>query len=224
MRNYRVVAGFIILGWAARVGAQAVPAESPEADPIPPLRPPHPAIGPDFWDLHRGEVYLGAAAFLALVVLCFWWFRRARLPEIVSPALAAQQSLTALRGQPEEPALLSRVSQVLKYYLVGALKLPRAEMTTREVVAVIEAAPVLGAATAHDFIEFFRQSDFRKFAPSAPVTGAAPGGVIEHALGMVARAEKSLAAAAEAEKGATHTQHANHATDPTAKGSVDLPS
>jgi hypothetical protein len=183
---------------------QEDPGVMPAADPIPPLRPASPPIGPDFWETHRGEVFLGAAAFLALLMLCIWWLRRARHSEPVPPGRAAQRSLSALRGQTEEGVIVSRVSQVLKCYLVGALRLPPAEMTTKEVVAVIETAPALDSATARDFADFFRQADLKKFAPAGPVSKPAGGGVVERALELVDRAEKCFGHA-EAEKNQKQT-------------------
>jgi hypothetical protein len=163
----------------------------PAPEQIPALRPPRAELPPTFWEQNSGWVMLGVVVVVALMALAAWWLTRPRPPVVVLPEVHARQALGALRRQPEDGALLSRVSQILREYVIAAFRLPPGEHTTSEFCNVITLNAEIGPELAAAFSEFLRQCDQRKFSPPAP---APPLGAVEHALQLVEQAQARIAA------------------------------
>src|SRR4051794_25081506 len=114
------------------------------SDEIPPLRPPRDLIPPTYWEQHSTAIILLTIVGLAALVFCLWLILRPKAPIVVPPEVQAREALEPLRGQPEDGALLSRVSQILRRYLAAAFNLPPEEMTTTEFCATLTASPRIG--------------------------------------------------------------------------------
>ncbi len=160
---------------------------------IPPLRPPHAEIPPTFWEQHGLWVVLFGVLLLGLVCAAAWFLTRPKPPVIVPPEVQARQALEPLRRQPEDGALLSRVSQILRRYVTVAFDLPPGELTTAEFCRAIAGHGQIGPELSTALSEFFRQCDQRKFAPPAP---APPFGAVAQALKRIAQAQSRLFALA----------------------------
>jgi len=155
-------------------------------DDIPPLRPPHAEIPPTFWEQYGLLVIVFGVLVLGLVCAAAWFLTRPKPPMIVPPEVQARQALETLRRQPEDGALLSRVSQILRRYVAAAFDLPPGELTTAEFCRAIAGHGQIGPELSAALSEFLRQCDQRKFAPSAP---AAPFGAVAQALKLVDQAQ-----------------------------------
>jgi hypothetical protein len=105
---------------------------------------------------------------------------------MVLPEVQARQALEPLRQQPEDGALLSRVSQVLRHYVATAFDLPPGELTTAEFCAAIAAHGPIGPELSTALSEFLRQCDQRKFSPPAP---APPFSAVAQALKLIDQAQ-----------------------------------
>ena len=162
----------------------------PETNSIPTLRPPYGEIPPGYWEQHGAATV--TAGVLALGVVCFlvWLVLRPKPVPPVPPEVQARTALGQLRGQPEDGAQLSAVSQILRRYILAAFELPAAEVTTTEFCQLIERNERVGAPLAIALATFLRQCDARKFAPlsqSSPLDAAARG------LEFVTQGEERLA-------------------------------
>ena len=155
-------------------------ANFPAPDDLPPLRPPRGEIPPTFWEQNRPWVTIGGALLLGLAGTAVWWLRRPRPAVIVPPEVQARQALEPLREQPEDGAVLSRISQTLRRYVGAAFGLPPGEMTTADFCRAIAGHERLGTELSATLGDFLRSCDERKFAPPAPMP----------ALGAAARALK----------------------------------
>jgi len=138
-------------------------------DAIPPLRPPHAEIPATIWDQYSLWVVLLGVLLLALVCAAVWFLTRPKPPEIVPPEVQARKALEPLRQQPEDGALLSRVSQVLRHYVAAAFNLPPGEFTTTEFCRALAAHAQIGPDLAAELSDFLRLCDHDKFSPPAPV-------------------------------------------------------
>jgi len=143
---------------------------------IPPLRPPHAEIPPTFWEQYGLWVILCGVLVLGLVCVAAWFLTRPKPPVIVPPEVQARQALEPLRQQPEDGALLSRLSQILRRYVIAAFDLPPGELTTTEFCRAIAGHDPVGPDLSATLSEFFRQCDQRKFAP--PPAPAPPFGAV----------------------------------------------
>jgi len=174
-------------------------------DEIPRLRPPHAEIPPTFWEQYSLWVVLLGALVLAMVCVSVWLLLRPRPPEVVPPEVQARQALEPLRPQPEDGALLSRISQVLRHYVTAAFNLPPGELTTTEFCRAM-AASSMGTELSAALGEFLRQCDQRKFSPPPP---APPLSAVAQALKLVELAEArraELRRVAEAQAAADQTK------------------
>ena len=95
-------------------------------------------------------VILAGVLVLALVGAGIWFLTRPKPPVVVPPEVQARKALEPLRQQPEDGALLSRVSQILRHYVAAAFDLPPGELTTAEFCRAIaghaQIGPELSAA------------------------------------------------------------------------------
>jgi len=163
-------------------------------DDIPPLRPPHAEIPPTLWEQYGLWVILFGVLVLGLVCVAAWFLTRPKPPVIVPPEVQARQALEPLREQPEDGALLSRVSQILRHYVIAAFDLPPGELTTAEFCRAIAGHGQIGPELSTAFSEFLRQCDQRKFAPPAP---APPFGAVAQALKLIDEAQTRRLALAQ---------------------------
>jgi hypothetical protein len=163
-------------------------------DAIPPLRPPHAEIPPTFWEQHGLWVILFGVLLLALVCAAVWFLTRPKPPVIVPPEVQARQALEPLRQQPEDGALLSRVSQIVRHYVAAAFDLPPGELTTAEFCRTIAGHGLIGPELSAALSEFLHQCDQRKFSPSAP---APPLGAAAQALKLIDQAQARRLALAQ---------------------------
>jgi hypothetical protein len=161
--------------WSADTNAPTDPALSS-------LKPPRDEILPTFWEQYG--VWLVLAAAVALVGMGFLVWRLTR-PRPIAPepwSLRARRELEPLSHHPENGALLSRISQILRHYLCEAFTLPAGEMTTSEFCRTVLDSEKFGPELAREIDEFLRELDRRKFAPQAP----------ENTLDAAARAAKII--------------------------------
>ena len=156
------------------------------ADDIPPLRPPHAEIPPTFWDQYSLWVILFGVLLLVLVCAAVWFVTRPRPLAIVPPEVQARQALEPLRRQPEDGALLSRVSQILRHYVAAAFKLPPGELTTAEFCRAVTGHTQIGPDLSAALSEFLRLCDQDKFSPPASIP---PLSAVDRALKLIDRSQ-----------------------------------
>ena len=174
------------------LAAQSTFAASTNAlDPnaIPPLRPPHAELPPSLWEQHSLLVILCSAGLFLMIGALVWFFVRPKPVVPVPPEAEARRALEPLRQKPEDGALLSRVSQVLRKYIVEAYHLPAEETTTTEFCRMIATDGRLGHELASAAADFLRQCDQRKFSPPVP---APPLSAVDQALGIIERSQARL--------------------------------
>ena len=175
--------GFCLLA-APPLWAAATNSLNPNA--IPPLRPPHGEIPPTFWDRYSLWVSLFGVLLLALVGVAVWFLTRPKPPVVVPPEVQARQVLEPLRRQPEDGALLSRVSQILCHYVADAFNLPPGELTTAEFCRAVAGHTQVGLELAVALSDFLRLCDQDKFSPPAPVP---PLNAVVQALKLIDHAQ-----------------------------------
>ena len=148
----------------------SLPAATNALDPdaIPPLRPPHAEIPLTFWDQYSSWVIVFGVLLVALVCAVVWFLTRPKPPVVVPPEVQARLALEPLRQRPEDGALLSQVSQVLRHYLTAAFGLPPGELTTAECCRAIAGQGRIGPELSAALSDFLRQCDQRKFCPPPP--------------------------------------------------------
>ncbi len=173
--------------------ALAAATNSTDLPPIPPLRPPHAELPPTFWEQHGLWVILLGVLVLLLLGTVIWFVLRSRPPVLVPPEVQARRALEPLRQKPEDGALLSQVSQVLRHYIAAAFNLPPQELTTTEFCRAVAADTRLGPELSTALADFLCQCDQRKFSPPAP---APPLSAVAHALKLIDQAQARLAALA----------------------------
>jgi hypothetical protein len=155
-------------------------------DDIPPLRPPHGEIPPTFWEQHGVWLVIPGVLLLALAGAAVWFLTRPKAPVIVPPEVQARQALEPLRRAPEDGALLSRVSQILRHYVAAAFSLPPGELTTAEFCRVIASHAQIGPDLTAALSDFLRLCDQDKFSPPAPVP---PLNAVAQALKLIDQAQ-----------------------------------
>jgi hypothetical protein len=182
--GFRVL--FAALSLLAAQPLFAAATNAPANDEIPPLRPPHAEIPATFWDQYSAWVILAGVLVMALVGAIIWFFTRPKPPVVVPPDLLARKALEPLRQQPEDGALLSRVSQVLRHYVAAAFDLPPGELTTAEFCGAITGHPLIGPELSAALSAFLRLCDQDKFSPPAPVP---PLSAVAQALKLIDQAQ-----------------------------------
>jgi hypothetical protein len=179
------------------------------------LRPPHAEIPPTFWEQYGLWVILCGVLVLGLVCVAAWFLTRPKPPVIVPPEVQARQALEPLRQQPEDGALLSRLSQILRRYVIAAFDLPPGELTTTEFCRAIAGHDPVGPDLSATLSEFFRQCDQRKFAP--PPAPAPPFGAVAQALNLIDQAQARRLALAQSAAQLTRSPVTSPAKTGTAK-------
>jgi len=142
--------------------------ERPAPDTIPPLRPPLGEIPPTFLEQHSLLVIFLGVLLLALLGVVVWWLSRPRPAAVVRPETQARQALEPLREQPEDGAVLSRISQILRRYVGAAIGLPQGELTTADFCRTIADNGRLGPELSGTLGDFLQKCDEHKFAPPVP--------------------------------------------------------
>jgi hypothetical protein len=160
---------------------------------IPALRPPHAELAPTFWELHGVAVVICVVLFLALVGVAIWFLTRPKPPVVVPAEALARKALEPLGQRPEDGALLSQVSQILRHYMSAAFNLPPIELTTTEFCRAIAGHERVGPELSTALSEFLQKCDQRKFAPPAP---APPLSVVDQALKLIEQAQTRRSARA----------------------------
>jgi hypothetical protein len=154
------------------------------------LRPPRGELLPSFWEQYGAWMILGAVLVLALIALAGWLVMRPKQEVPVPFAVQARIELEPLRQKPEDGALLSQTSQVLRRYIAAMFGLPPGELTTLEFCSAILNDPKIGAELGRETSEFLQVCDLRKFSPAPP---SLPPGVVGRALSIIDRGESRLA-------------------------------
>ena len=151
-------------------------------------------MAPTFWEHYGLWVVIAGVLLLALVCGVAWLLTRPKPPVVVPPEVQASQALELLRQQPEDGALLSRVSQILRHYVTDAFDLPPGELTTAEFCAMIANHSPIGPELSAALTAFLRECDQRKFSQSAP---AAPFSATAQALKLIDQAQTRRLALAQ---------------------------
>jgi hypothetical protein len=158
-------------------------------------------MAPAFWEQYGLWVAIAGVLLLMLVCGIAWLLTRPKPPVVVPPEVQARQALEPLRQQPEDGALLSRVSQILRHYVTAAFDLPPGELTTAEFCAMIATHSPIGPELSAAISEFLRQCDQRKFSPSTP---APPLSAVAQALKLIDQAQTRRLALAQSAAQPTH--------------------
>jgi hypothetical protein len=182
--GFRISLTGLLASSAAAQNLQPPPIE------IPALQPPRGEIPLTFWEQHGVLVVVAGVILLAIIGAVVWLLTRPKPRAAVPPATAARQELDSLQHQPEDGAVLSRVSQVLRRYVIAAFGLPAGELTTTEFCRAVGGEELIGPELAESLGGFLRQCDERKFAPAPAAT---PLSATSHALELIEQAEAQLA-------------------------------
>jgi hypothetical protein len=145
---------------------------------------------PGFWEKYGLLTVAGALLALVLLGVAGWFLARRKPVPLPAPETLARHALAPLRRQPEEGALLSRVSQVLRRYLIAAFGLPPEELTCTEFCRLLRQNQGVGPELSAGIAEFLRRCDERKFAPVVPQPAL---GAVEQALEFIEAAQRRLA-------------------------------
>jgi hypothetical protein len=129
-------------------------------------------------------VILFGLLLLVLVCAAAWFVTRPKPLAIVPTEVKARQALEPLRRQPEDGALLSRVSQILRHYVAAAFNLPPGELTTAEFCRAVTGHTQIGPDLSAALSEFLRLCDQDKFSPRASVP---PLSAVDRALKLIDR-------------------------------------
>jgi hypothetical protein len=148
-------------------GFSLFPARRSSTDAIPALHPPRAEIPPAFWEQYGWYVAAGGVVLVVLVGGGVWLLSRPKPAVAVAPEVEARQALEPLRHQPETGAVLSRVSRILRRYLLQAFDLPPGEPTTAELSGVLGSTPETGPDLRVALGDFLSECDQRKFGPGA---------------------------------------------------------
>lgn len=153
---------------------------------LPKLQPPLGEIPPTFWEQHGTTVMVSVPVALLVLGVGIWLLLRPKPIVPVPPEVQARLDLEKLLQQPEDGAVISRVTQILRRYVQAAFELPPGEPTTAEFCQTIAGHRKLGTELADALGEFQRRCDERKFAQSSPTT---PVGTAARALELVSQGE-----------------------------------
>ena len=153
---------------------------------FPELNPPYAELPPTFWEQHGLSVAIGSLVCLIVIGFVGWVIFRPKPIPVLPPEVQARRALEALRAQPEDGALLSKVSQILKRYFIAAFRLPPGELTTSELVAAIGSSEAFTPELREAIGAFLQQCDGRKFATRAATESSR---VVERALVLINQGE-----------------------------------
>ena len=139
---------------------------------------------------HATPVVAGGLGILIAIAFGLWLVFRPKPEPIIPPEVQARQALEMLRQQPEDGAVLSRVSQAMRNYFIATFQLPTGEFTTTEFRDSLSGHEQIGVDLSTAVTSFLRDCDARKFSTA---TALAPLQAVDQALNLVAQAEQRLA-------------------------------
>jgi hypothetical protein len=154
------------------------------------LSPPYGELPPTFFEQHGISMVFAGLGIVALAAFGLWLIFRPRPKIIIPPEVEARQALEMLRERPEDGAMLSRISQVLRNYFMTAFKLAPGELTTTEFCYQISDNEEIGTELSDATAGFLRDCDARKFSPT---TGSEKLNAAKQALQLVEQAEQRRA-------------------------------
>ena len=154
------------------------------------LLPPYAELPPTFWEQHGTTVGFIGIGTVAVAAFALWLLFRPKPKPTIPPEVQARQALEALRQQPEDGAMLSQVSQVVRNYFIATFQLPTGEFTTAEFRDSLSGHEQIGVDLSTAVTSFLRDCDARKFSTA---TALAPLQAVDQALNLVAQAEQRLA-------------------------------
>lgn len=197
LRGFGPARLILLVCFEALHGAQAAGSETND---IPPLRPPRAEIPPGWWERHGTQGMIVLAVVVILLGVLIWWLMRARPKALLPPETIATSTLSKLRDQTENGAILSQVSRAVRQYFGAAFGLPPREMTTREFCEAVQQQAEVGRPLAEEVSQFLQECDRRKFERKRELV---PMGAAARALGLVESAEKRRAEVREAQAAVT---------------------
>ena len=189
--------------WTLDVGRRAFPiffsiavpslfgqSDSKPADNSSKLLPPYGELPPTFWEQHGIAIILAAIVLVVVAAFVVWLCVRPKpfVPE--PPEVRARRELNVLLNKSEDGALLSKVSQTLRRYVVTRFGLSSGELTTTEFRDALKTNDKSDAPLTSELLSFLDECDRRKFAPqsfSQPMDAAV------RALQLVGACENRLA-------------------------------
>jgi hypothetical protein len=177
-----------VSGFGFQLLAQTTPKTS---DDLLPLVPPRPEIPPTFWERHQMAILIVVTLLLGAVCAGVWFLLRPIPAVALTPAARARAALDPLKDQPETGILLSHVSRIVRSYFGAAFLLPNGEVTTSELIRLLQNHQQIGPELTAAVSEFLRQCDLRKFAPSGPLP---PMNAVAVAGQLIEQAESKRAA------------------------------
>jgi hypothetical protein len=133
----------------------------------PTLSPPYDELPPTFFEQHGAVLVFAGLGVIMLAAFGGWLIFRPRPKIIIPPEVQARQALEVLREQPEDGAILSCVSQVLRNYFMTAFKLAPGELTTTEFCRAISDNEGIGAELSNATSDFLHDCDDGKFSTTA---------------------------------------------------------
>jgi hypothetical protein len=151
------------------------------------LLPPYGELPPTFWEQNKTAILFAGFGVVALLIFFLWRAFRPKIKIIVPPEVQARAALENLRQQPEDGAVLSRVSQVVRSYFSAAFQLSPGELTTTEFCREISSNEKIGAELSDAAANFLRECDNHKFSATAS-TGKIDAA--NRALNLVEQAEQ----------------------------------
>jgi len=184
-------------------------AEPNGASDLPPssLKPPRAEIPPTVWEQHGPVIVVGAIVVLGALATGVWLFLRPKPVVAVPCAVQARTELEGLRDRPEDGALLSRTSQVLRHYFMAAFHLAAAELTTSEFCRAMASREDIGPELYGQVEELLRACDLRKFAATSPPE---PIKAVDRSLAIINRAEKRIAQQQQSAAGVANSNASGH--------------
>jgi hypothetical protein len=154
------------------------------------LLPPYGELPPTFWEQNAPAISFAGLGAVALVAFVLWLIFRTKPKIIIPPEVQAREALQKLRAQPEDGAVLSRISQVVRIYFSAAFQLSQGELTTTEFCREVSNSEKVGEELSSAATDFLRESDARKFSTTA---GAEKIDAANQALNLVEQAEQRRA-------------------------------
>jgi hypothetical protein len=131
------------------------------------LLPPLDELPPTFWEQNATAISFAGLGVVTLLAFFLWLAFRPKPKIIIPPEVQAREILHKLSSQPEDGAMLSRVSQVVRNYFSAAFQCSPGELTTTEFCREISGNEKIGAELSAATANFLREADTRKFSQSA---------------------------------------------------------
>jgi len=163
---------------------------------IPELLPMREEIPPTFIEKHGWWPVMGmAAAVIVVALIATLLLRRKKVVETIPPDAIARRALEALRGRAEDTVLVQEVFRIVRRYVIGVFIPARDELTTDELVRLLQNDARVKSETRTALAEFLKYCDVQKFAPAGvPITP----GLVEQALELMRCFEADRMAASPA--------------------------